>query len=94
MRDLVSKVRLRPGQDAKEILTQTYATVWHLAADEVMRRWGSGITPPQPAPWLEVTQVVDDTQKVLGFNVWLFWGEPRVLGGISLPVEIETTKED
>ena len=90
MRDLVAKVRLRAHQTPDEdTLTKTYSTAWHQAADEVMRRWGSGVTPPQPAPWLEVFKVVNSEGVVLGFNVWLYWGEPRTLGGVSLKEEVE-----
>lgn len=90
MRDLISKVRLRKDQVADAVmLSRTYASAWHLAADELLRRWGSGVTSPQLTPWAEVTKVVDAHGSTLGFNVWLYWGEARSLGGASIKEEVE-----
>ena len=45
-----------------------------------MDRWASGYPPPKPDGHLEVAKAVDAQGKVVGFNVYLVWAEPRILG--------------
>ncbi len=62
MRERISEVRLREGQEPTE-------------------RWAAGLPTPKPDGHLEVAKAVDAEGRVVGFNVYLLWGEPRVLGG-------------
>jgi len=82
MRDVVSQVRLREGQaPTEDMLLKTYNTAMSTAAAELIERWKAGHAAPTPDGRLEVTKAVNPEGAVVGFNVYLVWGEPRSLGG-------------
>lgn len=82
MRELISGVRLRAGQESDEgTLLRTYNTAMSTAAAELIERWAAGLPAPVPDGHLEVAKAVAPDGKVVGFNVYLKWAEPRTLGG-------------
>lgn len=82
MRDTLAKVRLREGQPSTdEMLLKTYNTAMSTAAAELLEWWAAGRAAPVPDGHLEVAKAVDASGTVVGFNVYLVWAEPRVLGG-------------
>lgn len=82
MRERISEVRLRPGQEPDEVmLLKTYNTAMATAAAELVERWAAGLPAPVPDGHLEVAKAVSPDGKVVGFNVYLKWAEPRTLGG-------------
>jgi hypothetical protein len=60
-----------------------------LATEELLERWKGSITAPGPNPFLETTKVVDKEGRVLGFNVYLVWGEVFAFGHTDLKTEVE-----
>jgi len=89
MRDKVSIARLRPEQESTDdLLLKTYNTAMSTAAAEVIERWKAGHAPPNPDGRLVVTKVLRETGgPVIGFNVYLEWAEPHVLGPMRIEVE-------
>lgn len=89
MRELVGAARLRPDQEAThEMLVRTYSTAMSMAATTVVESWAAGLTPPTPEGHLVPTEIVDEAGQVVGFRVYLVWGETRTLGG-KMPQERE-----
>lgn len=87
MRELIGAARLRPEQEAtREMLVRTYSTAMSMAATTVVEKWAAGAPPPTPEGHLVPTEVVDEAGNVVGFNVYLVWGEVRTLGG-KMPQE-------
>jgi hypothetical protein len=80
---MMAKARLSDTQEATElILTKTYNTAMSTAAAQLLELWEAGHVAPTPNGHLEVTKVVAPEGNVVGFNVYLVWGEPRVLGSM------------
>lgn len=79
---MVSKTRLRDGQaPTEDLLLKTYNTAMSTAAAELIERWKAGHAAPTPDGRLEVAKAVTPEGAVVGFNVYLVWGEPQSLGG-------------
>jgi hypothetical protein len=88
MRELVGAAKLREGQEStSEMLVKTYNTAMSQAANTVVEKWAGGAPPPVPEAHLVVAEVVRG-DVVVGFNVYLVWGEVRSLGG-RMPREEE-----
>lgn len=84
MRERVAEVRLREGQEPTEtMLLRTYNTAMSTAAAEVIERWAAGRPAPVPDGHLEVVKAIAPDGKIVGFNVYLLWGEPRRLGDMK-----------
>ena len=87
MRELVGSAKLRQGQEGtSEMLVKTYSTAMAQAAHTVIELWAGGKAAPTPEGHLVPTEVVNAEGQVVGFNVYLVWGEIRSLGG-KMPQE-------
>lgn len=87
MRELVGAAKLRPEQaNTSEMLVKTYSTAMSMAATTVVDLWAAGKAPPTPEGHLVPVEVVNAEGQVVGFNVYLVWGEIRSLGG-KMPQE-------
>lgn len=87
MREEVARVRLREGQaSTPDMLTKTYSSAMSMAATAVLDAWASGAAPPKGEPHLVPTEIVDAEGVVVGFVIYLVWGEIRSLGG-KMPQE-------
>lgn len=82
MRRLLSSAKLRPGQVGDhDLLVRTYSTAMSSAATEILELWVQGLDAPKPEAHLVPCELVDSKGVVVGFNVYLVWGEIQVLGG-------------